>query len=179
MVGRLQSVELRNIWCREARDFTPWLFDNLDVLNETVGLSISALEMEKSVGPFSVDIWAEDQNGPVVIENQIEKTDHDHLGKLLTYMSNLDAKTAIWISSDPRQEHIKAIETSNEVLPDDTRVFLIRIQAYCIGQSEAAPLFTIVAGPNDTGKIRGGIKKGFAKENETLERILHTITGGI
>jgi len=89
MIGKLEVVELREIWKHEAFDFTAWLFENCDILNEQIGLSITPIEKEKSVGPFNADILAEDTNGrPVIIENQIERTDHDHLGKILTYLSN-------------------------------------------------------------------------------------------
>ncbi|HBI23586.1 MAG TPA: hypothetical protein DDX84_05140 [Nitrospiraceae bacterium] len=131
MVGKLEPVELREIWKREAPDFTTWLFKNLDVLSEQIGLFLTAIETEKSVGPFNVDIFAEDTNGrPVIIENQLTRTDHDHLGKVLTYLSNLDAKIAIWISTDPRPEHVSAINYLNEVVPQDTKFYLIRVQAY-------------------------------------------------
>ena len=175
MVGRLESVELRDVWEKEAKDFTTWLYDNLDFLNEQ--LNLSAIEREKSVGPFSVDIMAEDQDGhPVIIENQLEKTDHDHLGKVLTYLSNLNAKTAIWISSDPRPEHITAINYLNEVVPQDTRFYLVQIQAFSIGESEAAPLFSIMAGPSPEAAAGGSIKKEFAgrekKRFEFFQRLI-------
>jgi len=103
MIGKLETVLLKEIWKHEAYDFTSWLFDNCDVLNDQIGLAISPIEKEKSVGPFSVDILGEDVNGrAVVIENQLTRTDHDHLGKLLTYMTNLNAKIAIWVSTDPQ-----------------------------------------------------------------------------
>jgi len=116
MVGRLEYVPLREIWKHEAYDFTTWLFENCDVLNEQLGLTISPIEKEKSVGPFNVDILGEDSAGrAVIIENQLTRTDHDHLGKLLTYMSNLDAKVAIWVSTDPRPEHVTAINFDGRV----------------------------------------------------------------
>ncbi len=107
MVGILEKVDLRKVWVKEAKDFTTWLESNLDILSEHIGFDISPLEREKAAGTFSADIFAEGPNGDtVVIENQLEKTDHDHLGKLVTYLSNLEAKTAIWITSNPRPEHI-------------------------------------------------------------------------
>ena len=122
MVGKLKPVALREVWKHEAYDFTCWLFENLDILEEHIGLSLTPIEKEKSVGPFFVDIFAEDSSGrKVIIENQLTKTDHDHLGKILTYLSNLDTKIAIWISTDPRPEHIAAINYLNEVIPEDTK----------------------------------------------------------
>lgn len=166
MVGKLEAVPLREIWKHESYDFTGWLFENCDVLSEQLGLSISPLEKEKSVGPFNVDILAEDALGrPVIIENQLTKTDHDHLGKLLTYMSNLDAKVAIWVSTDPRPEHVAAINYLNSVVPQDTRFYLLRLQAFRIGQSEPAPLFTIDAGPSEERTAEGEVKKEFAEHD--------------
>ena len=167
MVGRLEPVPLRDVWAKEARDFTTWLSNNLDILSEYLGLELTALETEKSVGPFAADILAEDRDGShAVIENQIEKTDHDHLGKLITYLSNLDAKTASWITSDPRPEHVRAIEYLNEVSPEDTKFYLVKIQAFKIGDSEPAPYFNIAAGPSIEVKSRGEIKKEFAEKDQ-------------
>lgn len=167
MVGRLEPVPLRDVWAKEARDFTTWLSNNLDILSEYLGLELTALECEKSVGPFAVDLLAEDRDGfHVVIENQIERTDHDHLGKLITYLSNLDAKTAIWITSNPRPEHVRAIEYLNEVVPEDTNFYLVQIKAFKIGSSEPAPYFNIVAGPSKEVKSRGEIKKEFAEKDQ-------------
>ncbi len=167
MVGKLQFVDPREMWKHEALHFTKWLFDNCDVLNEQVGLSLSPIEKEKSVGPFNVDIMAEDASGrAVIIENQLEKTDHDHLGKVLTYLSNLGAKVAIWISTDPRPEHVAAVDFLNEVVPRDTEFYLLKIQAIKIGLSEPAPLFTIVAGPSEERTAGGEVKKEFAERDE-------------
>jgi hypothetical protein len=167
MVGRLEPVPLRDVWAKEARDFTTWLSNNLDILSEYLGLELTALETEKSVGPFAADILAEDRDGfHVVIENQIEKTDHDHLGKLITYLSNLDAKTAIWITSDPRPEHVRALEYLNEISPEDTKFFLVKIQAFKINDSEPAPYFNIAAGPSKEVKSRGEMKKEFAENDQ-------------
>lgn len=167
MVGKLKKVALREIWEHEAYDFTSWLFENCDILNEQIGLSIVPIEKEKSVGPFFVDIFAEDTDGrKVIIENQLTKTDHDHLGKVLTYLSNLDTKIAIWISTDPRPEHITAINYLNEVVPKDTKFYLIKVQAFQIGNSEPAPQFTIEAGPSIVRKSGGDVKKELAKIDE-------------
>lgn len=111
MIGRMDQVPLREVWKKEAKDFTSWLYENLEILGEELDLDLTADEKEKDIGSFSADITAEDSFGQkVLIENQLEKTDHDHLGKILTYVSNLDAKIAIWISSNPRPEHERAIE---------------------------------------------------------------------
>jgi len=168
MVGKLEPVQLREVWAHEASDFTSWLFENIERLNEQLGLELTAIEKEKSVGSFNVDILCEDSFGrQVIIENQLEKTDHDHLGKLLTYLSNLDAKIGIWISSQPRPEHVAAIEYLNKIVPEDTKFYLLRLQAFKIGDSESAPLFTIEAGPSEQLSAVGDIKKETAHRDKS------------
>lgn len=161
MIGKIERLILRKIWKKEASDFTNWLADNLDVLSETIGITLILVETEKSVGSFSVDILAEDEAGnSVVIENQLEKTDHDHLGKIITYSTNLGAKIGIWISSNPRQEHITAIAWLNESTPLD--FYLIKVEAIKIGNSDPAPLFSIISGPSEETKELGTKKKELA-----------------
>ena len=167
MIGKLEHVPLREIQRHEARDFSSWLFENCDVLSDQIGISITPLEKEKSVGPFNVDIWAEASNGrTVIIENQLEKTDHDHLGKLFTYMSNLDAKIGVWVSSYPRNEHCTAITYLNEIAPADMAFYLVKLEAYRIGESQPAPLFTVKAGPSDESSARGKVKKEHAERDK-------------
>lgn len=166
MIGRIERVPLREVWKKEAKDFTTWLYDNLEVLAEELDMDLTADEKEKSVGSFSADITAEDASGQkVLIENQLEKTDHVHLGQILTYVSNLDAKIAIWISSDPRPEHVTAIEWLNES-SSGVRFYLIKVEAYRIGQSEPAAKFTIVTGPSEKTEIVGGEKKEMAERHK-------------
>ena len=148
-ISRLEAVPLRELWPNEARDFTTWLAENLDWLGESLEMELSLVEQEASAGPFSADILAEDGGGnPVVIENQLERTDHDHLGKLITYLSNLDAKIAVWVTSDPRPEHEQAIHWLNEVVPLDTAFYLVKVEAFRIENSPPAPALTVVAGPS-------------------------------
>jgi hypothetical protein len=170
-IGKLESTELRELWKHEALDFTSWLAENLDVLKDQLGLDLVIIEQEKPVGPFSADIFAKDSMGrSVVIENQLERTDHDHLGKILTYVANLDAKVAIWITSDPRPEHITAVDYLNENVPSDTAFYLVKLQAFKIGESDPAPLFTIEAGPSEERSAAGETKKNFAeKDKKRLE----------
>lgn len=165
-ISRLQKVALREIWKHEARSFTIWLADNLDFLSETLGYQLTLDQREMAAGAFSADIRAEDPQGNyVIIENQLEKTNHDHLGKLITYMSNLEAKTAIWITSEPRPEHETAVRWLNETLPADTAFYLIKIEAYKIGDSDPAPRFTIVSGPSLETKQIGAQKKELAERH--------------
>lgn len=167
-IGRLQKVPLREIWRNEARDFTSWLAENLDLLGEVLGANLTLVKREASAGTFSADILAEDGNGiPVIIENQLESTDHGHLGQLITYLSNLQAKTAIWISSQPRPEHEAAIHWLNQYLPADVAFYLLKVEAYRIGTSDPAPAFTVVAGPTAEGK-QIGEQKGELAERHVL-----------
>lgn len=166
MIGKLKKVPLREIWRNEAKDFTAWLAENVDTLNEALETNFSILSKEKAVGDFSLDLIAEDADGQItIIENQLEKTDHDHLGKVVTYLSNLDAKAAIWISSNPRDEHIKAIKWLNEYTPDDISFYLVKVEAVQIGDSAPAPLFSIVAEPTEISKEVGKEKKEFAERH--------------
>ncbi len=165
-IGKLQRVPLRDVWPHEALDFTGWLYENIEVLNEAIGLGLTAVEKERSAGDFQVDILAEDESGaPVVIENQLEKSDHDHLGKLITYFTALDAKTAIWIVSEPRPEHINAITWLNESPAGS--FYLLQVEAVRIGESWPAPLLTLIVGPSEEGREIGQKKKEWA-ERERL-----------
>ena len=111
MIGKLERLPLREVWKHEAQDFTTWLEENIEILNESLDLSLSGAEREKRAGTLNVDLIAEDDAGnPVVIENQLEKSNHDHLGKLITYMSVIGSKTAIWIGICSLSD-IKRIET--------------------------------------------------------------------
>lgn len=166
MIGKIERVHLREVWKNEAKDFTCWLFDNIEVLSEELDIDLTAVEKEKDVISFSADIVAEDGSGQtVLIENQLEKTDHDHLGKILTYVSNLDAKIAIWISSNPRPEHERAIDWLNET-GVGVKFYLVKVEAYKIGNSEPAPKFTVVAGPSEKTEVVGEEKKEFAERHK-------------
>lgn len=157
-IGRVEPVGLRDLWGHEATDFTTWLERNVDALADATGIELGAVEREQSVGPFSVDLTAEDGDGrPVVIENQLERSDHDHLGKLLTYLVGMQASRAIWIVADPRPEHVAVVGWLNESVSADFH--LVKLQAIRIGDSEPAPLFMQIAGPSDEVHEVGRRKK--------------------
>jgi Domain of unknown function (DUF4268) len=161
-VGRLQRVALREVWKHEAKDFTQWLQNNLEVLNESLDLNLLGANRERSAGDFSVDLVAEDEDGgTVIIENQLEKSNHDHLGKLITYLTALGAKTAIWIVSDPRPEHVAAIAWLNESV--SAEFYMVKVEAVRIAESPAAPLFTLIVGPSVETKEVGETKKEIAE----------------
>ncbi|OGN07453.1 MAG: hypothetical protein A2669_01915 [Candidatus Yanofskybacteria bacterium RIFCSPHIGHO2_01_FULL_48_25b] len=165
-IGKLKKVPLREIWKDEAKDFTTWLSENIDALNEAMETSFTVVEREKRVGDFYLDVVAEDTEGNIVIiENQLERTDHNHLGQIITYFTNLNAKTAIWITSNPRDEHIKAINWLNESTPDDVAFYIVKVEAIRIGDSAAAPLFSVVAEPTEIVKEIGKEKKEYAERH--------------
>ena len=135
-IGHLETVEPRKLFPNEAGDFTTWLEEHIEVLGDRLGLKLSNAEREQAVGSFSADLRAEDGDGRlVVIENQLERTDHDHLGKVLTYLVNLEAKIAIWVSPAPRPEHMRVVQWLNEITPADVAFYLVKLEAVRIGAS--------------------------------------------
>jgi len=164
MIEKLQRINLREVWKHEAYDFTQWLEENIDVLNDVLDLDLSNAEREKAAGTFSVDLVAEDDMGKtVVIENQLEKSNHDHLGKLITYLTAIGAKVAIWIVADPRPEHVGAISWLNE--SSSASFYLLKVEAIKIGDSSPAPLLTLIVGPSEEGREVGKTKKEFAERH--------------
>jgi len=163
-LGKIEEVALRHIWANEARDFTPWLAEqeNLDYLGEILGLNLVEAEQEVSVGSFSADIHCkiENDNRTVIIENQIEDSNHDHLGKTIVYASGVDASVVIWIVKNARPEHVSAVEWLNEHTDSDIGFFLVEIHAIKIGESQPAPQFNIVTQPNEYMKsVKSSIDK--------------------
>ena len=166
-IGKIKKVPLRELWKKEDKDFTKWLEENIDYLNDIIDINITIESREEKVGPFRVDLYGEDNYGnKVIIENQLEKTDHNHLGQIITYLTNLEANTAIWITSAPTEEHTKAIGWLNETTPDDISFYLIKLEAIRIGdESPAAPLFTVIKGPSRIIKQIGAEKKEYAQRH--------------
>ena len=164
MIGRLRRVSLREVWPHEARDFTPWLAENIDVLNNAIDLSLSIVEREQAAGDFSVDLVAEDESGnPVIIENQLERSNHDHLGKLITYLTQIGATAAIWIVADPRPEHISAISWLNE--SSSASFYLLKLEAVRIEDSPPAPVLTLIVGSSEESQEAGETKKEFTERH--------------
>ena len=158
MIGSLRRVSLREVWPHEAQDFTPWLAENIDVLNNAIDLSLSIIEREQAAGDFSVDLVAEDESGnSVIIENQLERSNHDHLGKLITYLTAIDAKAAIWIVKEARPEHISAISWLNE--SSSASFYLLKLEAVRIEGSPPAPLLTLIVGSSEQSQEVGETKK--------------------
>jgi hypothetical protein len=161
-IGKLERVALREVWKHEAHDFTQWLQENIDVLNAALDLNLVNVDREQDTGSFSIDLVAEDEGGgTVIIENQLEKSNHDHLGKLITYLTGMGAKAAIWIVSDPRPEHVAAVAWLNE--SSSAAFYMVKVEAVRIGSSPAAPLFTLIVGPSEETKDVGQTKKQIAE----------------
>ena len=156
-LGKLKEVkDLRKVWPHEALDFTPWLAEeeNLALLADAVGLEITLDETESSVGDFNVDIYATETgtDRKIIIENQLEDTNHDHLGKLITYASGKSAEIIIWVVKRAREEHRSAIEWLNNHTDENIAFFLVETKLYQIGNSDIAVKFEIVEKPNDWAK---------------------------
>ncbi|MEM6503856.1 MAG: DUF4268 domain-containing protein [Planctomycetota bacterium] len=155
-LGTLQKVDLRQAWETEAQHFTPWLAteDNLARLGDVIGIELELEAQEQSVGPFRADILCKDTaNGDwVLIENQLEKTDHNHLGQLMTYAAGLKAVTIVWIAARFTEEHRAAIDWFNDITDTDFNFFGIEIELWRIGTSPVAPKFNVVSKPNDWSK---------------------------
>lgn len=153
MLGRLRHVDLRNIWQSESAHFTPWLAqeENLSPLGETLRLDLQLEAQERSVGPFRADILCKDigSDSWVLVENQLERTDHTHLGQLLTYASGLDAVTIVWIAAQFTEEHRSTLDWLNKITNESFKFFGLEVELWSIGDSVAAPKFNIVSKPNN------------------------------
>jgi len=152
-LGTIEQVDLREIWKHEALDFTRWLSedDNLGLLGDAVGMELELRETESAIGPFNVDIFAVDtgSGARVIIENQLEDTDHDHLGKIITYAAGKDAGAVVWVVARARDEHRQAIEWLNRHTDDGCAFFLVEVEVWRIGDSMPAPRFNVVESPNE------------------------------
>jgi hypothetical protein len=152
-LGRLEPVSLRQIWESEPTDFTPWLAveDNLRLLGSAIGFDLELEAQEKEVGPFRADLLCKDRYSEqwVLIENQLEKTDHDHLGKLLTYAAGLKTVTIVWIAARFTDEHRAALDWLNDITDSRFSFFGLEVELWKIGDSPVAPKFNVVSKPND------------------------------
>lgn len=152
-LGRLERLDPRSVWKHEALGFTRWLLANLDVLSEALGLEIEA-DAEVGVGAFSVDLAGRDlaSGRPLIVENQLEPTDHSHLGQLMTYAAGLQAAIVVWISPRFRDEHRRALDWLNEHTDENVDFFGVEVELVRIGSSEPAANFKLVAEPNEWAK---------------------------
>lgn len=149
-LGRVEWLDVRGVWPNEATSFTPWLLINAELLGETLGIEVQLEEAEHSVGGFSLDLIGRDltHEARLIVENQIEQSDHSHLGQLLTYTAGTDAATIVWIARSFREEHRVALDWLNEHTGEDIRFFGVAVKALRVGESTPAPFFELVAKPN-------------------------------
>ncbi len=175
-IGRLQEVDVRELWKHEQYDFSKWLSkdENIEYLNDILGLTLVDIDKEVFVGPYRCDLVAKDETSgiTVVIENQLEATNHDHLGKIITYASGLNASVVVWIVKEAKEEHRSAIEWLNNNTATGINFFLIEIHAYKIGDSEPAPKFEVVEKPNDFIKQSKGNSADKELNRSQSERLI-------
>lgn len=171
-LGKLKEIDIRKVWAHEQFDFSKWLASesNIQELGDVLNLSLTNVETEKFVGNYRCDILCQDEltGKTVLIENQLEPTNHDHLGKIITYASGLDAAVVVWIVAEARDEHASAIEWLNKHTDAEVSFFLLEIHAYTIGDSMPAPQFHIVQQPNDFAKTAKSLShSGNLNETQT------------
>ena len=160
--GKLEEVGLRNAWPDEARDFTPWLAENLERLSEVIGIPLEPEDTEAPVGRFSADILARNpqDNSLVVIENQLEWTNHTHLGQVLTYLAGLEAQTVIWIARNFTNPHLSAIRWLNEHTVEPYAFFAVSVRVVQIGDSPLVPIFEVLERPNEWDRQIRSLQEG-------------------
>lgn len=164
-LGTLVKLPLRDFWKHESRDFTPWLAGpaNIRLLGEAIGLELEVEAVERSVGPFFADILCKDVGSDtwVLVENQLEPTDHTHLGQLMTYAAGLEAKTIIWIAERFTSEHRAALDWLNEISSTEFNFFGVELELWRIAESLPAPKFNVVSQPNDWSRaVQASTRRG-------------------
>lgn len=174
-IGKLEEVDIRELWKHEQYDFSEWLSkkENIENLNEILGLTLVDISKETYVGSYRCDLFAKDETTgiKVIIENQLEMSNHDHLGKIITYASGLDAKVVVWIVKEAREEHRSAIEWLNNNTNSNINFFLIEIHAYKIENSDNAPMFQVIEQPNDFIKNNKSINSNDTMNKSQSQRL--------
>ncbi len=174
-VGALQRLSPRDVFAHEAYDFTAWLEENIGVLSDVLGFDLTPVERERSAGDFSADLLAEDESGSrVTIENQLEQTDHKHLGQVLTYLAVLDAEVAIWITADARPEHVSAVSWLNENA-GGADFYLVKVEGVQVDDSRPAPLFTRIVGPSPETRSAEQAKKEWDERDRVRYRFFEKL----
>lgn len=155
-LGELKTLDLRYVWKHEAGDFTPWLAEDVERLGSVLGMELELIEREVSVGDFSLDILVRDlgTGENVIVENQLTPTDHDHLGKLLTYAAGFDAVAVVWLASQLREEHRQALDWLNQRTDSKTNFFGVAVEVIQIDDSRPAVRFNLVVHPNEWQRTR-------------------------
>jgi hypothetical protein len=157
-LGELKRVDIRSVWEHEARDFTPWLRDHIELLAKAVGLDLDLVEAESPVGDYAVDLYAKDLNTGrwVIIENQLEQTDHNHMGQLMAYAAGKEAGVVVWVSPKFRDEHRQTLDWLNEITDDSVSFFGIEVEVFQIDSSRRAPHLNVVAQPSEWRRVVAG-----------------------
>lgn len=173
-LGKLTRIDLRDCWKHEAFDFTSWLAEpeNIELLSDEVGIGIQVTQTEASVGRFNVDILAEEETTGrrIIIENQLEMTDHGHLGQIITYAAGLEAEFIIWIVRDVKEEHLQAIDWLNEHTDEQINFFLVTIELWQIENSLPAPKFNVISRPNEWKRsVRTSAQDGDLTDTKTKQ----------
>lgn len=173
-LAKIERVDLREAWPNEAKDFTPWLAENIGELGEALGMDLELQGTEAVVGGYSLDVLATNLNRPVAIENQLEPTNHDHLGKLLTYAAGYDANVVVWLSREFRDEHRQALDWLNQRTGEDTQFFGVVVELWRIGNSSPAPHFNVIATPNGwrketAARVKGGTSSVTVRQEQYRE----------
>lgn len=157
ILSKISKVHPRDVWAHEAYDFTKWLAaeENISLLSDELQIQFENVRIESAAGRYFVDIVADvaDNGGKVIIENQLETTNHRHLGQLITYASAFDAKFILWVVTDFNEEHRQAIDWLNRNISENTNFFLIQVEVYRIDDSRPAPKFTVISEPNNWGRV--------------------------
>ena len=173
-LGKLKEIDIRKVWAHEQYDFSKWLAteENMKELGDTLNLSLTDIETEKYVGNYRCDIICKDEltGKSVLIENQLEPTNHDHLGKIITYASGLDVSVVVWVVASAREEHASAIEWLNKHTTQDVDFFLLEVHAYTIGDSDPAPQFKIIEQPNDFAKTVKALSNSAGLNESQIKR---------
>jgi hypothetical protein len=173
ILSKLERVPLRDAWKHESGDFTPWLAEseNLTLLADTIGLSeLECVAVEHQVGDFKLDMLCTDGNDQVIIENQLEKTNHTHLGQILAYAAGVGARKVIWIAESFRPEHAAAFQFLNENTTEELSFFAVEVELWKIGDSPLAPKFEVVVKPNDWVKF-GREQARAATSSSTIKQL--------
>ena len=174
LLGHLKKIELRAAWAHEEHGFSKWLAEpnNIELLGNEIGIELTNIKTEAPSGRYSVDLVAEEEGTgrKVIIENQLETTNHDHLGKIITYASGFDAEVIIWIVKDYRDEHKQAVDWLNENTNEKINFFLLRIELWQIGDSPYAPKFNIISQPNNWAKtLKAAQKESDLSETKLMQ----------
>ena len=165
------SVEVREYWADEARDFTPWLAreENLKLLGETIDMDLEPFKVEEPIGSFRADVIAKEGEHLVIIENQLERADHRHLGQLMVYATNREAKAVVWIATKITDEYRKVLDWLNDNTPETISFYGIEIELWKIGESLPAPRFNVICEPNELTKLERSVSTAEPTETKLLQ----------